>query len=82
MGTIYTDAQAGKEAEELSKKILAPISAYQKEQAQPGKAHVLVILSALAFVVAVLIARLPRRDYNEAHDWFQDNLKKAVEDIR
>ena len=74
--------QAGDEAKKLTIELLKPIKDYQDKQGDPGRAHVMVILAALAFVVAVIIARLPRQHYRDAHDWFQDNLKKAVDDIR
>lgn len=79
----FMSPQAQEESKALSKEILAPIRRYQEKQGPQGnKSHTLVILGALAFVIGVTIGRLRRKDYEEANEFFQENLKKIREELR
>ncbi len=79
----FMNSEAQEEAKALSRKILVPISAYQKLQGpHANKSHTLVILGALAFVVGVVIGRLGKKDFEEANEFFQENLKKIREELR
>lgn len=80
--SLMTNETAGQQSRVLSQRILEPIRAYQNEQGpNAGKVHTLIILSALAFVVGVLIGRLKRNDYKEARDYFYNQVDKIREEL-
>ena len=79
--SLMTNEKAGQQARVLSQEIMEPIRKYQQSQKDPGKVHTLVILSALAFVMGVLIGRLRRNDFREARDFFMAKLEEVREEM-
>lgn len=76
------EGEYGKASRRISMEVLKPIKAYQQRIGEAAnKNHTLVILGALAFVVGVIIGRLPRNDYKEARDYFFNKVDEVRKEL-